>query len=115
VVVGAVSSITPSLRLPLEPVARISEIHIESCPGRRLLRMCGWSPICCGCWISRPAKGRASKLGGRGSVDLSESGKQQIWVCPMFEPFLEWFYRRDLNDSDKLPALVNLGDGPTAL
>jgi hypothetical protein len=60
-------------------------------------------------------EGGASKPGGRGSVDLSESGKQQIWVCPMFEPFLEWFYRRDLNDSDKLPALVNLGDGPTAL
>lgn len=44
--------------------------------------------------------------GGSARADLN---KHKIWVCPMFEPFLEWLYKQpDLSDLDKLPALVDL-------
>ncbi len=49
---------------------------------------------------------------GLAKADLS---KHKIWVCPMFEPFLEWLYTQDLSDFDKLPSVVNLGDVPTAM
>jgi hypothetical protein len=35
-----------------------------------------------------------------------------VWVCPMFEPFLEWLYQQDLTDLDKLPAVVELPGVP---
>jgi hypothetical protein len=41
--------------------------------------------------------------------------KHDLWVCPMFEPFLQWLYSQDLSDLDKLPKLVNLGEVPTAM
>ncbi len=43
--------------------------------------------------------------GGIASADLN---KHRIWVCPMYEPFLEWVYRQDLSDITKLPSLVEL-------
>jgi len=49
---------------------------------------------------------------GVASADLN---KHQIWVCPMFEPFLNWLYKQDVSDLDQLPSLVDLGDVPTAL
>lgn len=41
--------------------------------------------------------------GGHAAADLH---KHQVWVCPMFEPFLNWLYKQDLSDLDKLPPLV---------
>lgn len=43
--------------------------------------------------------------GGSARADLE---KHKIWVCPMFEPFLEWVYRQDLSDLDALPHAVEL-------
>lgn len=51
--------------------------------------------------------------GGLASADLN--GKHQIWVCPMFEPFLAWLYKQDTSDLSALPALVNLGDVPISM
>lgn len=51
--------------------------------------------------------------GGYAKNDLN--GKHQIWVCPMYEPFLTWLYTQDLSDLDALPSLVDLGDVPTAM
>ncbi len=34
--------------------------------------------------------------------------KHRIWVCPMFEPFLEWLYKQDLSDLNALPAYIDL-------
>jgi hypothetical protein len=45
--------------------------------------------------------------GGIASADLN---KHRVWVCPMFEPFLQWLYRQDLADLTKLPPLVELSD-----
>lgn len=50
-----------------------------------------------------------------GGVASSDLNKHKVWVCPMFEPFLEWLYRQDLTDLGKLPAMVNLGDVPTSM
>lgn len=36
--------------------------------------------------------------------------RHQIWVCPMFEPFLWWLVTQDLEDLSKLPRFVQLTD-----
>lgn len=48
---------------------------------------------------------------GLASADLN---KHRIWVCPLFEPWLEWLYRQNPIDIDKLPTLVNLDPADTA-
>lgn len=43
-----------------------------------------------------------------GGLAKSDLEKHQIWVCPMFEPFLEWLYKQDLSDLNALPAQVEI-------
>lgn len=50
--------------------------------------------------------------GGMPSADLR---KHKIWVCPMFEPFLEWLYQQDTSDLDALPNVVALPDAEFAM
>ena len=50
---------------------------------------------------------------GLATADLNE--KHQVWVCPMFEPFLTWLYTQDTTNLDMLPSSVNLGNVPTDL
>ncbi len=48
------------------------------------------------------------KMGGFAKADLN---KHAIWVCPLFEPFLEWLYQQNLStfsNVENLPALVQL-------
>lgn len=56
-------------------------------------------------------EGAAFRPGGFAKADLE---KHQVWVCPLFEPFLEWLYRQDLGDLDRLPEKVTI-KGPKAL
>jgi hypothetical protein len=49
-------------------------------------------------------EGAIFKPGGLAEYDLNE--KHKIWVCPMYQPFLEWLYKQDLKDLSKLPSLV---------
>lgn len=42
---------------------------------------------------------------GKASYDLD---KHRVWVCPLFEPFLNWLYEQDLRDLEALPSLVDL-------
>ena len=51
--------------------------------------------------------------GGLAAHDLND--KHKIWVCPLFEPFLDWLYHQDTSDLEALPPLVNLGNVPTSL
>ena len=51
--------------------------------------------------------------GGFARADLN---KRKIWVCPLFEPFLEWLYRH-VHDKEgdwwqDLPRVVELPDAP---
>jgi hypothetical protein len=52
-------------------------------------------------------EGAMFKPGGDAHADLR---KHRIWVCPMFEPWLEWFYEQDLTDLDKVPSVVSIPD-----
>lgn len=51
-------------------------------------------------------EGAAFKHGGLASSDLND--KHQIWVCPMFEPFLTWLYKQSVEDIDALPSHITL-------
>lgn len=46
------------------------------------------------------------------SYELNQ--KHQIWVCPLFEPFLHWLYKQDLSDLTALPRSVDLPDAEFA-
>jgi hypothetical protein len=54
-------------------------------------------------------EGACFRPGGNAAADL---GKHCIWVCPLFEPFLAWLYRQELDDLQALPAHVDLPDAP---
>jgi hypothetical protein len=41
---------------------------------------------------------------GLASYDLD---KHQIWVCPMFEPFLEWVYAQPNSDIETWPSTIH--------
>ena len=38
--------------------------------------------------------------------------KHRIWVCVLFEAFLEWLYQQDVSDMDALPSVVQLAVAP---
>lgn len=76
---------------------------------QRLIGGRGWSRQTI--WVMDLQTGEAAMFwpGGNPHSDLQ---KKQIWVCPMYEPFLEWLYGhvREHEDEwwDALPALVEL-------
>jgi hypothetical protein len=85
----------------------------------------GWSRDHIMVFDLQTGEGAIFKPGGHAPNDLR---KHAIWVCPMFEPFLEWLYQQDLTDLTALPAHVDIpeaafsfsgyrreGPGPNAL
>lgn len=80
--------------------------------GRSLLGRCGWSGDHVLVLDLQTGEGSIFLPGGSASADLD---KHKVWVCPMFEPFLEWLYGQDLSDLLKLPDLVELPDAPEAM
>src|SRR6266568_9619596 len=56
-------------------------------------------------------EGAIFRPGGSARADLNE--KHQVWVCPLFEPFMEWLYKQDTPDLTALPDQVEL-DAPGA-
>ena len=79
--------------------------------GARYLRAC-WTEDHLLVLDLETGEGALFLLGGLASADLD---KHRIWVCPMFQPFLEWLYRQDLSAGiSTLPAHLNL-DAPFAL
>jgi hypothetical protein len=57
-------------------------------------------------------EGSVFKQGGLAKADLD---KHQIWVCPMFEPFLQWLYTQDISNLETLPTVVELDTKDFAL
>lgn len=74
-------------------------------PGTPLLSGRGWGPQHFVVFDLQTGEGGVFRHGGSASSDLK---KHAIWVCPLFEPFLEWLYAQDLSDLDKLPAHIDL-------
>ena len=68
-----------------------------------LLRGRGWTPK--HLWVVdlQTGEGAFFMPGGLAKADLD---KRRIWVCPLFEPFLNWVYQQDLTDLSALPDTV---------
>lgn len=79
-----------------------------------LIRGRGWGPGHLLVFDLQTGEGSWFRLGGYAKHDLD---KHRIWVCPMFEPFLEYLYRWHSEGKDPfdLPGLLDIKDAPPAM
>lgn len=70
-----------------------------------LLAQLGWGPDHILVLDLATGEGSIFFPGGSAPHDLK---KHAVWVCPMFEPFLQWLYQQDTRNLDKLPAHVDI-------
>lgn len=73
--------------------------------------VCGWGLRHLWVLDLQTGEGACFLPGGYAVADLD---KHAVWVCPMFQPFLEWLYDQDLSDLDALPDVVQLPEAPFA-
>lgn len=83
--------------------------------GMSLLREIGWGPQHLWVLDLQTGEGAFFLPHRNGSAKAELNRKHRIWVCPMFESFLEWLYQQDLTDLQALPALVELSHAEFAL
>jgi hypothetical protein len=90
--------------------ARLSRLPDQ--PGLPVLALHGRRPD--HVWVLDLATGEGAHFvpGGLAAADLE---KHRVWVCPLFEPFLTWLYKQDLEDIETLPAYVEIPNVPLAL
>lgn len=86
--------------------------HVNEEGKRCLLSKRGWGNNHALVLDLETGEGAVFCIGGLAKCDLE---KHRIWVCPLFEPFLEWLYQQDLDDLDQLPSVIDLGYVPTAI
>ncbi len=94
--------------------ARKSLIDADVGPiGRSLLRSLGWDASVDHFWVLdlQTGEGAYFRHSGNASADLH---KHAIWVCPLYEPFLEWLYQQPA-DLAALPELVDLPQAESAI
>lgn len=78
-----------------------------------LLARCGWGREFLWVLDLQTGEGVYVQPSGSAHADLQ---KHRVWVCPMFEPFLQWLYaQKNPADLDSLPSLVELPDAPAAM
>src|SRR5262245_33652018 len=77
------------LRFTADDWAYVSKVPDYPDP---LLRSIGWGPGAVWVLDLQTREGAAFSPHGVASIDLNT--KHQVWVCPMFEPFLVWLYAR---------------------
>lgn len=73
--------------------------------GRTILNTQGWTSQ--HIWVFDMATGEGA-LFWHGGYARNDLNKHRIHVCILFEGFLEWLYRQDIRDIEKLPRLVHL-------
>lgn len=75
-----------------------------------LLHLCGWAPNNLMVFDLQTGEGAIFTTSPRMDIELNT--KHQVWVCPMFQPFIKWLGTQDLSDEglSKLPKLVDLPD-----
>lgn len=52
-------------------------------------------------------EGAAFYIGDKGGARIALS-QRDIWVCPLYLPFLNWLWGQDMSDITKLPRYVDL-------
>ena len=90
----------------------LSYRSVISDSGQPLMREIGWGRGCLWVLDLQTGEGAYFRIGGHAGYDLK---RHRIWVCPMFEPFLEWLYAQPTVDLDTLPAKVELPHAESAL
>lgn len=80
--------------------------------GASLLSTVGWGPEHYLILDLQTGEGAIFRPGGYVKADLD---KHAIWVCPLFEPFLEWLWQRQPFDYDRLPDEIDLSGVPLQL
>jgi hypothetical protein len=85
------------------------ETSIEGFGLRGILNSQGWDGLHLLVLDLATGEGALFRPGGLAAADLK---KRAVWVCPLFEPFLEWLYQQDLQDLDRLPQFVLLPEAP---
>lgn len=81
----------------------------SSIDGISILAGRGWGPGHMLIVDLQTGEGAIFRPGGSPPADLE---KHAVWVCPLFEPFLEWIYKQDLTDLSALPPIIDLPDAP---
>lgn len=81
-------------------------------PYARVLADRGWSTSDILVFDLETGEGAAFRPGGLAAADLD---KHAIRVCPLFLPFLEWLYKQDLSDLERLPSELRLKGIPLDL
>lgn len=76
-----------------------------------LLQQIGWAHDQLWVMDLQTCEGAAFVPRGNAKADLNH---HRIWVCPLFEPFLQWLYQQDVRNLDALPSLVQLPDAEFA-
>lgn len=79
---------------------------------RPLLQIIGWSRQHVWVLDLQTGEGIYTLPKGNAAADLD---RHNVWVCPMFEPFLSWLYQQDIAELDALPDVLNLPDAAFAL
>jgi hypothetical protein len=72
-----------------------------------LLQQIGWTPE--HIWVFDLQTGEAAIFNPNGMA-RADLEKHRIWVCPLFEMFLTWLYRQNINALHLLPRIVQLPD-----
>lgn len=81
--------------------------HKSAIDGRPLIASRGWDLHHFFVLDMQTGEGATFRLGGHAKYDLN---KHRIWVCPLYQPFLEYLYQWYLDKKDpfELPDLVQL-------
>jgi hypothetical protein len=82
--------------------------RVSAVDDRPLLRGRGWASYHIFVMDLQTGEGAMFRPAGYAKADLN---KHKIWVCPLFEHFLEWLYKQDLADLAALPKLVTFKVG----
>ncbi len=84
---------------------------VDDVTHQSLLRGRGWAVEHLFVFDIQTGEGAMFRPGGLPHADLE---KHAIWVCPMFEPFLEWLYAQDTTHLDVLDRVIELPNAPRA-
>jgi hypothetical protein len=74
-----------------------------------LLQYCGWGPKHLLIVDLQTKEGFAVSIDRYMHRKLAD---HQIWVCPLFDPFLGWLAEQDVSDLNALPGAVDLPEAP---